>query len=243
MAKTLLTRANAKIIKSKRRRILTSGMHLAPSTLSGYNTCASASIGCIAGCLNKAGHGGMFKKGETTNRVQEARKAKTVWFFKDRITFMDSLVREVENAMKYARKRRVRPVFRLNLTSDIRWENIPAFRNGKYFPNIMKAFARVQFYDYTKHTNRNDLPENYHLTFSRSESNHDAAMEWLRKGGNVAVVFRVKKGQPLPKMWNGYEVIDGDIDDLRFLDKKNVIVGLRAKGPAMKDTSGFVVEP
>jgi hypothetical protein len=68
-------------------------------------------------------------------------------------------------------------------------------------------------------------------------------MEWLRKGGNVAVVFRVKKGQPLPKMWNGYEVIDGDIDDLRFLDKKNVIVGLRAKGPAMKDTSGFVVEP
>lgn len=243
MAKTLLTRANAKIIKSKRRRILTSGLHLAPSTLSGYNTCPSASAGCILGCLNKAGHGGMFRKGETTNRVQEARKEKTVMFFRQRDIFMAKLIREVENAIKYARKRRVRPVFRLNLTSDIRWEHIDFVHKGKYYPNIMKLFRRVQWYDYTKHSNRYDLPSNYHLTFSRSESNHDAAMEWLRKGGNVAVVFRVKKGMPLPATWNGYEVIDGDVDDLRFLDKKNVVVGLRAKGPALKDNSGFVVEP
>jgi len=112
---------------------------------------------------------------------------------------------------------------------------------GIEYPNIMEAFSTVQFYDYTKHRNRRDLPSNYHLTFSRSEANNDAALEWLAAGGNVAVVFDTKKGQALPETWNGYRVIDGDLTDLRFLDDKNVVVGLRAKGPARKDTSGFVV--
>ena len=38
----------------------------------------------------------------------------------------------------------------------------------------------------------------------------------------------------------GRKVIDGDKHDLRFLDEKNVIVGLIAKGEAKKDISGFV---
>ena len=37
--------------------------------------------------------------------------------------------------------------------------------------------------------------------------------------------------------WNGYPVIDGDKDDLRFLDPKGGhIVALYAKGAAKKDT-------
>ena len=60
---------------------------------------------------------------------------------------------------------------------------------------------------------------------------------------NVAVVFRDK----IPKSYKGYEVIDGDDSDLRFLDKfksweTGGIVGLKAKGPAKKDKSGFVVD-
>jgi hypothetical protein len=45
----------------------------------------------------------------------------------------------------------------------------------------------------------------------------------------------------LPKKYLGRKVIDGDETDLRFLDPKNSIVGLIAKGKARYDQSGFVV--
>jgi hypothetical protein len=45
----------------------------------------------------------------------------------------------------------------------------------------------------------------------------------------------------LPKKYLGRKVIDGDETDLRFLDPKNSIVGLIAKGKARHDQSGFVV--
>jgi hypothetical protein len=38
-------------------------------------------------------------------------------------------------------------------------------------------------------------------------------------------------------------VFNGDDSDLRFLDPKNSIIGLYAKGKAKKDTSGFVKYP
>jgi hypothetical protein len=239
----LLTRSNAKIQKGLGHGYLTLGLHLAAADLSGYNVCPAASVGCRIGCLTFAGHGGMFRKGETTNTVQEARKRKTRWFFEARPTFMLRLVREVENGIKYAAKHKLTPVFRLNLTSDVRWETVPVVVKGKPYKNIMLAFPKVTFYDYTKIVNRRDLPKNYSLTFSRSESNDANVLTWLDSGGNVAVVFSTKKGQALPTKWNGYTVIDGDETDLRFLDKNNVVVGLRAKGRAKKDTSGFVTEP
>ena len=40
----------------------------------------------------------------------------------------------------------------------------------------------------------------------------------------------------------GFEVVNGDETDLRFLDKKGVVVGLIEKGMAKKDETGFVVE-
>jgi hypothetical protein len=109
----------------------------------------------------------------------------------------------------------------------------------------MEHFPEVQFYDYTKSLSRmreftgGTLPSNYHLTFSRSESNEVEVDEVLASGGNVAVVFRGKQ----PETWKGFKVIDGDKSDLRFTDEKNVIVGLTQKGKAKKDESGFVVEP
>jgi hypothetical protein len=60
----------------------------------------------------------------------------------------------------------------------------------------------------------------------------------LEMGGNVAVVFR----NQLPKTWKGFEVVNGDETDLRFLDKKGVVVGLIEKGFAKKDETGFVQE-
>jgi hypothetical protein len=168
----------------------------------------------------------MFKRGENTNAIQEARIRRTRFFFEDREAFMRALVSDVRKGIKQAERKGLIPVFRLNGTSDIRWESVEV--DG--FRNIMEAFPTIQWYDYTKLTNRRHLPSNYHLTFSRSETNV------IPDGMNVAVVF-----QSLPETFAGRPVINGDDTDLRFLDPTGVIVGLKAKGRAKKDTSGFVV--
>jgi hypothetical protein len=83
-----------------------------------------------------------------------------------------------------------------------------------------------------------ELPENYHLTFSRKEDNDGFVENVLERGGNVAVVFR----KELPLTWKGKKVVNGDETDLRFLDEKNVVVGLKAKGKGRKNQSGFIVD-
>jgi hypothetical protein len=211
-------------------------LHLAPSNLSGYNVCPMASLGCIFGCLNTAGRGGFDP------RIPLARIRKTVMFMEQRETFMAMLVKDIEAGIRSAKRKRMRPVFRLNGTSDIRWETVAVTIKGKTYPNIMTAFPTVTFYDYSKLFNRKNLPANYHLTFSRSEVNDSVIPTAMENGMNVAAVFSTKKGKALPDTWNGIPVIDGDDTDLRFLDPRGVIVGLRAKGRAKKDTSGFVVK-
>ena len=59
-------------------------------------------------------------------------------------------------------------------------------------------------------------------------------------GLNVAVVFAVKRGRPLPETFWGRRVIDADLTDLRYLDPAGVVCGLRAKGGAINDRTGFV---
>lgn len=228
----LLTVGNTKTLKGESKGYMTFILHLAPSTLSGYNVCPMASLGCIAGCLNTAGHGGMFKKDETTNKVQEARKRKTVMFFEQRDEFLSLLVKDIRLAIKQAAKRNMTPVFRLNGTSDIRWETVAI---GEY-ANIMAMFPDITFYDYSKLLNRRDLPQNYTITLSRSETNESSVLSQIDMH-NVAVVF-----DNVPATYQGIPVINGDEHDLRFLDEKGVIVGLKAKGRAKKDTSGFVVK-
>jgi len=225
---TLLTTGNPKIIKGRRKGYLSFILHLAPATLSGYQACPRSSEGCRGACLNSAGRGGIFRKGETTNAIQQARIRKTVMFFEDRPSFMKQLVRETHAGIRLAARHDLTPCFRLNGTSDVRWE----------LHGIIEEFPHVQFYDYTKIINRNigHLP-NYHLTFSRSESNAlDVALAFSR-GMNVAIVFR----KPLPLAYMNRKVIDGTEHDLRFLDPPNVWVSLNAKGKGKKDTTGFVV--
>ena len=219
----LLTIGNTKTVKGEALGYQTYIMHLAPSTLSGYNTCPMASKGCAAACLNTAGRGRF-------TATQEARIRKTRSFFEDRTAFMSQLVKDIEAAIRKAAREGMTPVFRLNGTSDIRWETVSV--GG--FRNIMEMFPTVQFYDYTKLANRRDIPSNYHLTFSRSESNYVDVTAMMDTDTNIAIVF-----DELPATFNGRKVIDGTETDLRFLDPKSVIVGLLAKGKAKKDTSGF----
>ena len=239
----LLSESNPKTLKGESKGYMTFIMHLAPGSLSGFNVCPGASDGCLFSCLNTAGRGHM--KG-----IQDARIRRTRLFFEDRPTFMAMLVDEVSKGIRKAERKGLIPVFRLNGTSDIRWETVPvSVVGGQDYPNIFEAFPHTQFYDYTKLANRRNIPANYHLTFSRSESNDHLLSQAIGNGMNVAVVYNVKKGQSLPMSDRSHfsggfgplPIVDGDETDLRFLDRDGCIVGLRAKGKATKDTSGFVV--
>ena len=229
---TILTTSNDKTLKSLGLGYLTFGIHFAHSDLSGFDVCPDASEGCKMSCLDFAGRGQM-------GNVKEARIEKTKTFFANIPAFMVNLIEEIQKGINYAAKKGLTACFRLNLTSDVKWEKIK--HEGK---NIFQHFPNHQFYDYTKSVSRMGLGiPNYHLTFSRSESgtNHVHCAMALKAGFNVAAVFNTKKGFELPSHYNGKEVIDGDKHDLRFLDKQGVIVGLRAKGPARQDKSGFVI--
>ena len=235
ITQTLLTSGNTKILKGEKLGYITKGIHLAPADLSGYEVCNWRSKGCTKACLNTAGRGQM-------DSIQDSRIAKTKLFFEEKLAFIAKLQKEIASGIKSAIKKEMTAVFRPNLTSDLTWENIED-ANGQ---TLMQKFPETQFYDYTKSfmrmaqfINRNpEFPSNYHLTFSRSENNQKLVEMVLEMGGNVAVVFR---GQ-LPKTWKGFEVINGDENDLRFLDKQGVIVGLIEKGLAKKDETGFVQE-
>jgi len=152
---------------------------------------------------------------------------------------MDQLYTDVHKFQAYCIKRGIKPCIRLNGTTDIRWELIKDADKQ----NIFEAFPLVQWYDYTKISNRKTKHlKNYHLTWSYSGANIDYAsklQDALDNGMNAAVVFR--KEYKLPE-WRGINVTDGDKDDLRFLDPCNSIVALYAKGKAKKDTTGFVVD-
>jgi hypothetical protein len=203
-------------------------LHLAPSTLSGKNTCPKATPGCIAACLNTAGRGGMFKKGENTNIIQKARIRKTEYFFNDRANFMVDLANDIKKAIRFAERKGLTPVFRLNGTSDLSWEKYTVVEGF----NIFELFPTVQFYDYTKVLGRKVKHlENYHLTFSKADGNDSDVAEALLQGMSVVAVYdKIPEGVP-----------SADETDLRFLDPKGTMLGLKAKGRAKKDYSGFVI--
>lgn len=232
---SLLTVGNPKLLKGQAQGYLSSVLHFAPANLSGKEVCPKRTAGCTSACLNTAGRGGIFKKGETTNVIQQARIRKTKMFFEARQDFMHELVNEIQKTIKKAEKQGLIPVFRLNGTSDIAWEKYEVMLSGK---NIFQLFPQVQFYDYTKIVGRKvSHIKNYHLTFSNADGNINDVLKAKANGMNIAVVFR----KELPAKYLGMTVVNGDETDLRFLDPKGVIVGLKAKGKAKKDVSGFVV--
>jgi len=240
--------SNAKLAKSNKAgsQFLTIGLSLAPAKASGFNLCTSASGACIRDCIFTAGQAQIFRA------IPLARIAKSRLLRIAPSIFIPQLMTEIRNAEKMASRKNLRLACRLNVFSDVKWED--------EFPQIYDTFRGIQFYDYTKHYDRmrsylnGNLPKNLHLTFSWSGRNEDQCIEILNRGGNVAIPFNVKyfgeKRQPLPKKFLGRPIIDGDITDLRFLDRKarkgraGYIIGLRAKGKGKKDLkSGFIVQP
>lgn len=244
---------NPKIAKGLKLRkpVSTAILHLMPADGSGVNVCVNATDGCKAACLNTAGRGGLGLDAGGLNGIQRARRRRTLQYFARREAFLTRLVREIELHERQAVKRGHVPAVRLNGTSDLTWERIPVTRGGRTFPNMMRAFPRIRFYDYTKRTDRGPIPRNYHLTFSLADGNDADAAVAIANGVNVAAVIRTpeiarRAGTryatlaPLPVTFRGLRMIDGDKSDVRYADPKGVYVGLRAKGRAVSDTTGFV---
>jgi hypothetical protein len=227
--------SDAKTVKGETLGFLTGILYLAPANTTKWNTCPMAKKAqCDVACLNTAGRGAF-------SSVQQARINKTEWFFTERNDFMQQLVVDIAKLIRKAYKKGLKPLVRLNGTSDIRWETI-GFTDvsGIEYVNIFAAFPNIQFYDYTKRGNRTELPSNYDLTFSYSgvEGFQPYVENALLNNMRMAVVFRKEKDIPMTFM--GIPVVSGDNSDVRHLDDK-VIVGLYAKGKAKLDTTGFVV--
>lgn len=253
IAPTLLTRS-VKTEKGTKIGVETGILYMSPFKEAGINMCPWASPACIETCL---GHSSGQMVFDTSKRARILR----TWLYRYHRTFFDYILHvELENLQKRAAKKDRRPYARLDGTSDQGIAEQFAIR-----------FPEIQFYDYTKSRNRmarflaGRLPKNWHLTFSLSENNHDIAAGILRRGGNVAAVFRgdippflrytmdlgfsrartvsaeYYAEQTNVKARTLFRVVDGDETDARPDDSHGVIVGLTAKGKAKKDTTGFVL--
>lgn len=209
---------DAKTVKGLKRGYLTGILYLIPNRV----LCPSCSAGCRKACLVSAGHGQM-------KCVYKARAIKTQMYLHKFNMFKRFLIEDIKELVKKAEKKSLTPCVRINGTSDIDIE--------KVFGDVLEMFDTVQFYDYTKVWSREVSHRNYHLTYSRSEKTPFEDIEdSIYSGKNVAVVF----DKPVQE-WRGLKVVSGDDSDLRFLDPQGVIIGLKAKGKARKDTTGFVV--
>lgn len=217
---------------------LTYALYLAPGNMSGYEVCPGRTKECTALCLNNSGMNTMNMDGDRINR---SRINKTILFKENFPYFMDWLIYEIKLGIKMAEKKNMRFSVRLNNTSDIDPREFYVIENG-IKKNVLDLFPDVNFYDYTKVKTRMellDLYPNYHLTLSYTGYNLPACVEHLSRGINVAMVFK-----NVPTTYLGYEVINGDAMDMRYRDKKGVIVGLKYKRTRNKlpEKTRFVIQ-
>lgn len=207
-----------KTVKGEKYGVTTYISYLSAAKGSGVaDLCLFKTDECTAACLGKEGRGSM-------SNVKKGRIDKTKFFVYDPVTYLKQLDGEIVKAKAKAAKTGNELAIRLNGLSDVDWA-----KSG-----IMERHPDVQFYDYTKYpqTSRRNMPPNYHLTYSYTGLPGSEAFSktWNDHGVNTAVVF----ANGMPAEFMGRPVIDGDVSDLRFLDPKGVIVGLHAKGAALK---------
>jgi len=212
---------SVKHLKALKFGEFTYSLYLAPANTSGYEVCPGRTPECTMFCLNESGMNTMTRndKGDVIN---SCRIKKTKMFFEHREFFMDWMIAEIQAGIRKANKWGYAFSIRINNTSDISPEEF--HRNGQ---NILEMFPEVQFYDYTKVASRIHLMEkypNYNVTFSYTGYNLKQCLQMLQNKIKVAVVFK-----EVPKEFWGYQVIDGDLNDLRYKDSAGVIVGLKYK--------------
>lgn len=241
------TKHSVKMVKSFQHNVETYCIYLAPSYMSGYNVCPN-SKSCRDACLNGCGRNKMDLLAHNgISKINMARIKKTRLFFENRDLFMRIMIYEIIKAKKRAEANGRKFAIRINGTSDISPEDF--VYNGE---NILEIFSDVQFYDYTKVSNRIKLMDkypNYDVTLSYNGYNWKACKEFLMNGGKVAVVFFDEKNR-IPTTFEGFNVIDANDYDMRFLDPKGTIMGLHyhrvandyVNGKFQKPTTPFIVD-
>jgi len=230
MPKKLLSPGNTNA-KTAKNEIKTFILYLMPynQNSEGKQLCPHASKGCAAACLVSAGRGAF-------SNVIKARVNKTELFIKNKLTFLDKLATEITQETAKAKRGGYRVAFRLNGTSDLDF----VYMLKKYgFLDIETLQPHAVLYDYTKNIQRAIRYKghpNYTVTFSRAEDNAVQTALAIKHGINVAAVFN-----EMSDTWHGVEVVDGDKSDLQMLKYNGVILGLKAKGAARKDLTGFTI--
>ncbi len=212
------------------------GLYLAPAKLSGYEVCPGRNKECTSLCLNGSGMSILYE-----DYINKSRIKKTKMFFENREYFVRWVIHEIKLAKIRVEKNGYKFSVRLNNTSDISPTQFYINDNGVK-KNLLEIFPDVQFYDYTKVSNRVKLMEkykNYDLTYSFKGYNLDTCLEMLKNNVRVAVVFK-----NVPETFMGYPVINGDEYDMRYIDPKQCIVGLKFKvvKPRITETTKFVVQ-
>ena len=229
--KTLLSKGNTNA-KTSKNAVETYILYLSPYTQNSkkINVCPKASKGCAAACLFTAGRGRM-------SNVQSSRMNKTEYYLNDKSKFINQLAKEIKKAILKATVKGNDIAFRLNGTSDI--DFIYLLKKYADF-DALNTPDNVHFYDYTAILGkaRKYKGTKYAVTLSRKEDNQSEIDSAIAEGINVSVVF----ANELPAEYNGAKVLDGDMADDLMLTNKGIVLGLKAKGDAKKDESGFVVK-
>ena len=232
MIKKLLDTAkqsgNTKVAKTGNKQSALGKVRMASLSMMPHITICpgSKAAGCMAGCLTGAGLAAVYKS------VNQARQARTDYWTADQSGFLEQLRRELTNFDKLCRKQSVQGVVRLNVLSDIAYEQ----------HHIPQSFPDLFFYDYTKRAARlGKTPDNYRLMFSYSgrPQYRKQVLQARCHDNPIAVVF--SNGE-FPETFLNRPVVDGDQSDLWNVQAGKVVVGLKAKGPAKDDHSGFVVD-
>lgn len=231
----LLTYNTAKIDKSQTaNNVWEAVLYMSPATESvpygGANLCPNAGF-CANICLGN--HSGRMAMPGS----MRARLNRTFMYLRQRDKFYAQLGKEIDAHVRRCRRKGMRPAIRPNGAQDLRGLGAWVARYC-----ATKYGTEVAVYDYTKIAP--SQIDGYHLTYSHSERPESlrVSLDWLSRGGSVAVVFAVRKGHPLPESWHGYPVIDGDKSDARFLDAPGSVVGLRIKGSFKRSVGNpFVV--
>ena len=207
-------------------------LYLSPFTQNsfGINLCPNSSIGCVLACLFTAGRGRF-------SNVIHARQNRTEFLLSDKNNFLSMLKDELIKISKKAVLKGEKIAIRLNGTSDL--DFIGMMKHKLNF-NILDL-PNLIYYDYTKIYGKalkyKDC-ENYFVTLSLAEnSDLNIIKKALNEGINVSAVFK----NEMPGSLLGFPVIDGDKTDIEMINNKGVILGLKAKGKAKKDTTGFAI--
>ena len=225
-------KTNAKLAKNERESYI---MYLSPHTNNskGINLCTNASEECILLCLYDSGFASVFAS------VNEARQRRTEFYIADKERFIKQLALEINMAILEAEGKEV--LFRLNGTSDL--DFIALLKKYADF-DFEKTPDNVFFYDYTKILGKvkkyAHCSDKYKLTFSFSGTNKDECIAALQSGANVSIVYKGK----MPKIWNGFEVVDGDISDEEMFKYRGKVLALKLKGNKQKKmkTEKFVLQ-